>query len=91
MQGMGVKTPIAAEVAAATVGFAIDIHIPNGRMFTIGTWSIMLASGIWSVNTRCTGNTTRLLGATPNVHVICAPMHTCIAISIHPQDQDISK
>ena len=35
-QGMGVSTPRAAAVAAATVGFAIELHIPNGMMLTIG-------------------------------------------------------
>ena len=28
-QGIGVRTPMAAEVAAATVGFACDVHIPK--------------------------------------------------------------
>jgi len=45
MQGMGVSTPMAAAVAAATVGFAGDMHMPKGMMFTIGTLSMMLASG----------------------------------------------
>ena len=35
--GMGVRTPNAAVVAAATLGFAIELHIPNGMMFNIGT------------------------------------------------------
>jgi hypothetical protein len=35
-QGMGVRTPIAAAVADATVGLAIDEHMPKGRMFTMG-------------------------------------------------------
>jgi hypothetical protein len=35
-QGIGVNTPIAAAVAAATVGLAGDMHIPNGRMFVSG-------------------------------------------------------
>jgi hypothetical protein len=35
-QGIGVKTPSAAAVAAATVGFASDWHIPKGGMFAIG-------------------------------------------------------
>ena len=29
MQGMGVRTPMAADVAAATVGFVCDVHIPK--------------------------------------------------------------
>jgi len=41
MQGIGVSTPNAAAVAAATVGFAIDMHIPNGMMFIIEMWSMM--------------------------------------------------
>jgi hypothetical protein len=36
MHGIGVKTPNAAEVAAATAGFAIDMHTPNGMIFTKG-------------------------------------------------------
>jgi hypothetical protein len=36
MHGMGVSTPIAAEVAAATMGLARDMHIANGGMFAIG-------------------------------------------------------
>lgn len=35
-QGIGVSTPAAAAVAAATCGFAGDLHTPNGLMFTIG-------------------------------------------------------
>jgi hypothetical protein len=37
MHGIGVSTPRAAAVAAATAGFAIDMHIPNGMIFTMGT------------------------------------------------------
>jgi len=36
MQGIGDKTPKAAAVAAATVGFAMEWHIPNGRIFLNG-------------------------------------------------------
>lgn len=36
MQGIGVSTPIAAAVAEATMGFASDMHMANGGMFTIG-------------------------------------------------------
>jgi hypothetical protein len=45
MQGWGVSTPIAAEVAAATCGFTIDMHIPKGGMLVIGAKSMMLAAG----------------------------------------------
>jgi hypothetical protein len=37
MHGIGVNTPMAAAVAAATAGFAGDMHMPNGVMFAIGT------------------------------------------------------
>lgn len=37
IQGTGVKTPKAAEVAAATAGFEGVVHMPNGIMLTIGT------------------------------------------------------
>lgn len=35
--GIGVNTPSAAAVAAATVGLEGLLHIPNGMMFSIGT------------------------------------------------------
>ena len=46
IQGIGVRTPRAAAVAAATVGFARDWHKPNGMMFTIGLLSMTLARGV---------------------------------------------
>ena len=49
--GIGVSTPRAAAVAAATVGFASDWHIPNGGMFTIGMLSMMVAAGLFSIMT----------------------------------------
>lgn len=76
MQGMGVRTPIAAAVAAATVGFAGELHTPNGRIFTIGTWSMMFAAGGPSHSTLFIGSTTRLDGAAPKLHIIIAPIET---------------
>ena len=35
-QGWGVKTPIAAAVAAATWGLAMELHMPKGMMLTMG-------------------------------------------------------
>src|SRR5205823_3204085 len=67
-QGMGVNTPSAAAVAAATVGLAIDEHIPNGRTFTIGLLSMILAAGGPPAIVRFCGNTTNVLGATPKLH-----------------------
>ncbi len=79
--GMGVSTPEAAAVAETTVGLDGDLHIPNGAMLTIGTLSITVAAGV-PVKTRLTGSTTSVEGATPKLHCIAAPMHTCIAIAL---------
>jgi hypothetical protein len=64
---MGVKTPKAAAVAAATVGFAILEHIANGIILSKGTISKILAAGI-STCTKLVGNTTMVDGAVPKVH-----------------------
>jgi hypothetical protein len=80
-QGMGVKTPRAAAVAEATVGFAIELHIPNGGTFTMGLLSMMLAAGV-PVRTHLSGNTTREDGAAPKLHCNIAPIQTCIAINV---------
>jgi hypothetical protein len=37
VHGMGVNTPLAAEVADAVAGFAMEVHVANGIMFTNGT------------------------------------------------------
>ncbi len=60
--GIGVSTPIAAEVADATVGLASELHMPNGGMFTIGLKSMMFAAGALSALVRFTGSTIRLAG-----------------------------
>ena len=73
MHGIGVSTPSAAAVAAATIGLAIDMQVPKGRMFTSGLLSMMLASGT-PVITRFCGSTARLDGAAPKVHWHIAPM-----------------
>jgi hypothetical protein len=41
---------------------------------------MMLASGTSSVITRLMGRTTSELGAMPMVHIIMAPMQTCIGM-----------
>lgn len=82
MQGIGVNTPSAAAVAAATMGLAKLLHIPNGKMLSIGLLSIIFAAGIAppAVMTRFTGSTVSEEGATPNVHCSIAPIQTCCAI-----------
>src|SRR5271165_1790350 len=80
MQGIGVSTPRAAAVAAATIGLAGDMHMPNGMMLTSGMLSMMLASGTSSVITRFVGRTMSVPGAMPMVHIKDAPMQVCIGI-----------
>src|SRR3954471_15013892 len=53
--GIGVSTPKAAALAAATVGFAILEHIPNGGMLTIGAMSAIAAAGLPSMVTLLIG------------------------------------
>jgi hypothetical protein len=75
IHGIGVKTPRAAAVAAATVGFAIDWHITKGIIFFIGILSIMVAKGI-VVTTLFSGVTINAEGAIPKEHWHIAPPHT---------------
>jgi hypothetical protein len=80
-QGIGVSTPMAAEVAEATVGLAIDMQVPKGMMFTIGLWSMMVADGWLATFTRRTGSTTSVEGAAPKLHISFAPFTTWIGIA----------
>jgi hypothetical protein len=70
MQGIGVKTPKAAAVAAATWGLDIDMHIPNGGMLTMGLLSMIVAAAGPPALTIPTGNTLSAAGAAPKVHII---------------------
>src|SRR5450830_277867 len=81
MQGIGVNTPMAAAVAAATVGLAGDMQTPKGMILTIGIWSMILAAGGPSHSTLFFGSTTSDDGAAPIVQVIMAPMETWFGIS----------
>jgi hypothetical protein len=82
MQGMGVNAPIAAEVAAATCGFASVLHMPNGEMFTIGMLSRIVASGCGPWLTRLTGNTVNDPGARPSLQRSLAPFVTSFGIGV---------
>lgn len=75
MQGCGVKTPNAAAVAAATWGFAIDIHIPNVGMLLIGAKSIIVAAGVVHMVVGAEVAISEA-GAAPKVHAIIAPVTT---------------
>ena len=66
MQGIGVSTPSAAAVAAATVGFARDVHIPN----VIGSFgiSIIVPIGKFCAITVLCDVTVSGQGIIPNAH-----------------------
>lgn len=58
VHGIGVSTPRAAAVADATAGFAMLVHIPKGGMFTNGTVSLMVPTGMDEAMTRGLGRAT---------------------------------
>lgn len=74
-QGIGVKTPNAAAVAAATVGLEIELHMPKGRILRIGLLSITVASGM-VVTALFNGSTFNIDGATPKGQLSTAPPQT---------------
>lgn len=82
--GTGVRTPSAAEVAAATAGLAMLVHMPNGAMLTNGLWSMMFAAGSDDAIARLVGSTDSTLGATPNEHLSIAPVTTWKPIACEP-------
>jgi hypothetical protein len=75
MQGIGVRTPKAAAVAEATMGLAMDMHMPNVGIFTIGAESMIVAAGAPAM-VLFIGRTFKVAGATPNEHIIMAPVVT---------------
>jgi hypothetical protein len=75
MQGIGVSTPSAAAVAAATIGLAGDMHIPNVGTLVSGAQSMMFAAG--GPCAVVVGTTTKSAdGAAPIVHVSNDPAFT---------------
>jgi hypothetical protein len=81
MQGCGVNTPNAAAVAAATCGFAGEMHMTKGMTLTIGLLSMMLAAGTLLAFTRFAGKITNEDGPVPNEQVAIAPVTTCWGIN----------
>jgi hypothetical protein len=79
---MGVRTPSAAAVAAATSGLLRLVHMPNDAMLSIGAKSMMLAAGSASTETRGLDVGVSVDGPKPNVHCIRAPLHTISGIGI---------
>lgn len=66
--GMGVSTPAAAVVAVAVAGKVGALQAPNGMIFNMGLWSMMLAAGWLPQLTLFTGRTIRDEGAAPKLH-----------------------
>ena len=84
IQGIGVNTPSAAAVAAATVGLSILLHIPNGIMFTNGLLSIIFAIGMLLTRVRLVGSMFSMPGAMPNEHCNNAPGQTPGPLMVRP-------
>ncbi len=84
VHGMGVSTPKAAAVAAATAGFAKLEHIPNGITFVKGMLSMMVAAGWLTAFTQFVGRMTREDGAEPKEQAQGAPLITCNPILKFP-------
>lgn len=72
MHGMGDRTPKAAAVAAATIGFAIEEQTPNGITFKNGLLSIKLRPGKNINIPRPTGIASKGVGAAPKEHIASA-------------------
>lgn len=76
MQGMGTKVPMAAAVAAATMGLVRLLQTPKGGMFIMALLSMMLPASIMLVRT-VLGMATKVEGAAPMEQRIMAPVQTC--------------
>ena len=76
-QGCGVSVPEAALVAAATWGFAVDVHIPNGGTFDAAT---SLTTPAAPVAETSVPEAEKVAGVVPNEHCSVAPVHTWLGI-----------
>jgi hypothetical protein len=81
MQGCGVRTPKAAAVAAATVGFDTVVHMPQGVTEDMGATSVTVAAGLPDIITAACDVTFNVPGDVPNTHMYVAPVTTAIAIN----------
>lgn len=73
-QGIGVSTPIAAEVAEATVGLLRLLHIPKGGILTVGAVSVITPAGRPLMTTLGAGKALNAAGAEPKGHCSTAPV-----------------
>ena len=73
MQGIGVRTPSAAAVAAATMGLAMLEHIPKVGISAMGVKFIIVPTWVIAV-TMAMGVAFSVAGAAPKVQLIIAPV-----------------
>lgn len=75
--GCGVSTPDAALVAAATCGFASDVHSPKGGTFAGATSSTTPAAAVAET---LAPDAAKVDGVVPNEHCSVAPEQTWLGI-----------
>ncbi len=71
--GIGVRTPIAAAVALATKGLAIEVHIPHVGTFKMGFESEIFPPGL-ELTRGLIESIFMGVGVVPKEHVIIAPV-----------------
>src|SRR5690554_3923550 len=67
-QGAAGGGPTAVAGAAATAGFAGEVHMPHGGMLPARLASVIVAAGRPSITTLAIGRTLRTDGASPMLH-----------------------
>ena len=80
MHALGVSTPSAAAVAAATAGLAGHEHMPK----VVHLLSIIVAAGMLHIFTVCCEVTGSTIGTVPKEHLQTAVFTTGFAISFSP-------
>jgi hypothetical protein len=80
MQGCGVKTPKAADVAAMTCGLLGLLQRPNGLMFARGAKSMIVAAPALVPPAGLAGDAANAEGVAPKLQVRMAPSTTRTAM-----------
>lgn len=84
VQGCGVSTPIAAAVADATAGLAIELHNPIGVILAPAAQSFIVAVGLPPVSTFVAEVAFKVPGDIPQVQTMVAPVTAISPINHHP-------
>lgn len=84
VHGCGVSTPNAAAVAEATAGLLIEVHIPIGVIFVLGSQSLIVAAGFPSIRTLCWFVVFNIPVPMPIVQTVVAPVTTISPIPVIP-------